>query len=136
MNYEDYLIKINSVENKQEREDLENIITQINRSSSKIEFHIGDLFHDSNTSDINSELLLKIEKTLNLILVEEEKTNVCFANNEEVRPEYKESFKLEDLLDYMYAFVYSSFYKRSKLVIIGSETILFWELAGMGKTYQ
>lgn len=60
-----------------------------------------------------NELINQITKTLGLNFVSEQETegNVCFANNPDLRVDYRTSFATLDLLDYMYAVLQSPTYR-------------------------
>ena len=81
------------------------------------------------------ELAEKISKALGLIFVNqnEPEGNVCFANSDELRPEFKEIFTSVDLLNYQFAVLNSEKYKEfitSELV--PKERKIFWELVALG----
>ncbi|MFB9109845.1 hypothetical protein [Flavobacterium gyeonganense] len=59
---------------------------------------------------------------------EKEAGNVCFANSIELRPEFRQNFTAVELLDYVYAFAHSSFYKKSKKITMTSEADIFWKM--------
>ena len=110
--------------------DLENIVFKIEG----LQFGIEELFQNQN---LNTSLISKIEKTLNLIFIKEElESNVCFANADEVRAEYKQSFRLIELLDYIYAYAHSSFFNGSQKIILTSGTKLFWKLVRIGSGFR
>lgn len=131
MEIQKYVEQIRGLENSQldQNTELENVISKMIFDGKSIYFQVNDLFQNQN---LNQALLLKIEQTLNLIFIKEENVNVCFANSDEVRPEYKQSFRLLDLLDYMYAFVHSSVYQESLKVVITIEAEFFWKLVKTG----
>lgn len=131
MEIQKYVEQIRGLENSQldQNTELENVISKMIFDGKSIYFQVNDLFQNQN---LNQALLLKIEQTLNLIFIKEENANVCFANSDEVRPEYKQSFRLLDLLDYMYAFVHSSVYQESLKVVITIEAEFFWKLVKTG----
>lgn len=127
MEIQKYLEQIRSLEKEHfnQNVDLENMVSEIISNEKTIQFRVNDLFQNQN---LNTELLFKIEQTLNLIFIQEENSNVCFANDSEVRPEFKQSFSLQDLLDYIYAFAHSFSFKESGEIVISGESDLFWKL--------
>ncbi|KAF2516427.1 hypothetical protein [Flavobacterium foetidum] len=104
---------------------MENIVVKIKG----FQFRIENLIENQK---LNPEIISKIEKALNLIYIKEENTNVCLANSDEVRPEFRQSFKTLDLLDYINAFARSALYKELHQIIMGRETAVFWKIAKMG----
>lgn len=82
-------------------------------------------------------------KNLNLTYTSEKEPNgnVCFANNEEVRPDFKETFTTKDLLDYIYAILHSQAYREKYKTFLKIEfpklanpkdTDTFWKLVEIG----
>ena len=61
----------------------------------------------------------------------EPRGNVCFAQSPELRPEYRETFTLKDLIGYLYGLVYS----RSKKEINLTDAKMFWELVKIGNEH-
>ncbi|MFD2938807.1 hypothetical protein [Flavobacterium notoginsengisoli] len=131
MEIEKYLKQIGSLEKLEllQNSELENIVSDVVSKDDLVQFKLEDLFQNQN---LNAVLLSKIEQTVNLIFIKEENINVCFANNNEVRPEYKQSFRIIDLLDYMYAFAHSSEYQKLQKIIISLEVKVFWKLVKIG----
>ncbi|MBZ4034523.1 hypothetical protein K6T82_07080 [Flavobacterium sp. 17A] len=132
MTIQQYIEQISNSKNLvlDQNTDLENNVAKIEG----LEFQFEDLFQNQN---LNSALLSKIEKMLNLIFIKEElEFNVCFANNDEVRPEYKQSFRLLDLLDYIYAFKYSSKFATTQKIILSPEVEVFWKLVKIGSVLR
>ncbi|MDP3313582.1 type ISP restriction/modification enzyme [Lutibacter sp.] len=66
------------------------------------------------TPNLNMEIVKQIANGLGLTFTNEKETasNVCFANSDEVRPEFKQSFAPIDLLDYIYAVLHSPSYRE------------------------
>lgn len=99
--------------------------------------------HLSTEKSLNLEIVKKIEKDLDLVFVPENETysNVCFANNAEVRDDYKNTFSLIDVLDYSYAILHSSIYREKykaflkidfSQVAYPKNTATFWQLVKLG----
>lgn len=66
------------------------------------------------TPNLNPEIVKQIEDRLGLTFTNEKEIEgeVCFANSDEVRPEFKQSFAPIDLLDYIYAVLHSPRYRE------------------------
>ena len=95
------------------------------------------------TPNLNPEIVKEIAKGLGLSFVNEKETesNVCFANSEEVRPEFKQSFAPIDLLDYIYAVLHSPTYREKykeflkidfPRVPYPTDMKTFWQLVELG----
>ncbi|WP_230080296.1 type ISP restriction/modification enzyme [Winogradskyella marina] len=93
------------------------------------------------------KLTKQISKRLGLtfILETEPEGNVCFINSEELRDDYKTSFRTIDVLDYSYALLQSPSNREKYnafLVIddpnipIPKHTDTFWELVRLGKSLR
>ena len=93
--------------------------------------------------DLDPETIGKIEERLNLVFIAEtgETANVCLANSPEVRDEYKDTFNVKDLSDYIYAVLHSPEYRLqykdlSKIDVIKvpypNGQPHFWRLASLG----
>lgn len=69
---------------------------------------------DKRTPNLNPEIIKQIADGLGLTFTNEKETesDVCFANSDEVRPEFKQSFAPIDLLDYIYAVLHSPCYRE------------------------
>lgn len=59
---------------------------------------------------LNGDIIRQFRQRLNLIFNEDSvpEGNVCFAGNASLRPEFRQSFSLSDILDYCYAVLNSS----------------------------
>ena len=140
MTIQEYLKKIEALRHQkttmtfQENVDLEFCVQKIQQSSPDASFTIDDLFQEtSEIIFINKDMVKHFANHLGLLfLKEKEAGNVCFANSEEVRPEYRQSFRLMDFLDYIYAFMHSLVYKETQKIIISSESVVFWKLVKIG----
>src|SRR5665811_517579 len=64
------------------------------------------------TPNLNPAVFQKIAADLCLSFLSDKKTgsNVCFANSEELRPEYKLNFTPMDILDYVLAILFSTIF--------------------------
>ncbi|QLC65522.1 hypothetical protein LPB248_04215 [Flavobacterium sp. LPB0248] len=143
MTIQDYLDKIESLQREKtkitfsDNDDLEFYVQKILQNAESF-FMLDDVLQK--TSDrilLNNEALKLFANRLGLLFLEEKELgNVCFANSEEVRPEYRQSFKLIDFLDYIYAFMHSDVFVESQKIIITSETDLFWKLAKIGSSLR
>jgi hypothetical protein len=119
--------------------DLENIVLKILQSTNEIYFTTED-FLDRSAPEavvINTQMVKLFSDRLGLIfLIEKEAGNVCFANTDELRPEFRQGFTAIDILDYIYAFVHSSFYKEFQKIAVASEGNIFWELVKIGTSLR
>ncbi len=95
------------------------------------------------TPNLNPEILSKIEESLQLNFVPEKEVggNVCMANSEEVRDDFKISFAPIDLLDYIYAVLHSPEYREKykeflkidfPRVPYPQDSENFWQLVKLG----
>lgn len=75
----------------------------------------------------------------------EPEANVCFANNEEVRAEFKTTFTAVDLLDYFHAVSHSTKDRESQNEItemdfaaipLPSDSTEFWKLVKLGTSIR
>jgi len=107
--------------------DLETTVSKILKDNSNTYFTFQDLFEES--VSLNSKIIKSFSDRLGLLfLSEKEAGNVCFANSIELRPEFRQNFTAVELLDYVYAFAHSSFYKKSKKITMTSEADIFWKM--------
>lgn len=111
-------------------DNLETTVSKILEDNSKIYFTLQDLFEKSVESvSLNSKIIKSFSDCLGLLFSsEKEAGNVCFANSIELRPEFRQNFTAVELLDYVYAFAHSSFYKKSKKITMTSEADIFWKM--------
>ncbi|WP_433829094.1 hypothetical protein [Flavobacterium anhuiense] len=119
--------------------DLEFCIQKIKNIRAVRTFSLDALRSKENLENnvLNKDIINKFSGHLGLLFLEEQESgNVCFANNDEVRPEYRQSFKLIDLLDYIYAYMHSSFFNESQNIILTSDTNLFWKLVRIGSGFR
>jgi len=141
----EYWNKIGALQNEESKiafsnyDDLELYIQKIEEHNTKLSFPF-DFLVNKKTSEkaiVNTEVIKKFSDHLGLLLLEEQESgNVCFANSSEVRPEYRQSFRLIDLLDYIYAFGHSTVFKESQKLMLTSETDLFWKLVKIGSSLR
>lgn len=136
---QDYLDKIESLQRERSKiafpnnDDLELYVQKI-KQSAEFFFMLDDVLQKTSERILlNNKLVKLFADRLGLLFLEEKESgNVCFANSEEVRPEYRQSLRLIDFLDYIYAFMHSSVYKESEEIIFTSEATLFWKLVKIG----
>lgn len=78
------------------------------------EFTTGVKGGELRTPNLNPTIIKQIAEGLGLSFTNEKEKegNVCFANSNELRPEFKQSFAPIDLLDYIYAVLHSSSYRE------------------------
>lgn len=141
MTIQEYLNKIKALQQEKNTivdgnaTDLEFCIQEIKQISTEPSFSIDFLLQKTASEIIivNNDVVKSFSNHLELFFLDEKESgNVCFANNEEVRPEYRQSFRLIDLLDYVYAFMHSCVYKESEKIILSSDVALFWKLVKIG----
>lgn len=58
--------------------------------------------------------------------------NVCFAQGPELRPEYRETFTLEDIIDYLFGILHGPFKKG----VEPADANMFWEMVKIGNVLQ
>ncbi|WDF64783.1 hypothetical protein [Flavobacterium sp. KACC 22763] len=145
MTIQEYLNRIEALHNERNKitlandADLEFCIQQIKEIDTESSFSFDVLFQKSASEIIivnNGAIKIFADHVGLLFLEEEESGNVCFANSEEVRPEYRQSFKLIDFLDYIYAFMHSSVYRESEKIIFSSVAACFWKLVKIGSNVR
>lgn len=128
MTIQEYIEEISNSENLtlDQNTDLDSIVSKMEG----FQFEVEELLQNNN---LNTVLVSKIEQTLNLIFIHEElESNVCFANTDEVRAEYKQSFRLIDLLNYLYAFVHLPIYKEGQKISIPKDVSIFLKIVKFG----
>lgn len=145
MMIEEYLNRIEILRNEKNEiaypndVDLEFYIQQIKQINTEPSFAVDALF-EKTTSGImivGDEVIRIFTDHLGLLFIDKKEFgNVCFANSEELRLEYRQSFRLMDLLDYVCAFMLSSIYKKSERIIVSSDTALFWELVKISRSLR
>ncbi|TBW26988.1 type ISP restriction/modification enzyme [Gramella sp. KN1008] len=95
------------------------------------------------TPNLDPAILSKIAKNLGLSFVSEKETgsNLCMANSEEVRDDFKTTFAPIDLLDYIYAVLHSPEYREKykeflkidfPRVPYPEDSAKFWKLVDLG----
>lgn len=147
MRIQQYLNKINvlciaeSIIEHSDNVELENLIAKNLLSINEIYFTLDTLFQKSADKSIaiNFEIVNQIANRLVLIFINEKEkdTNVCFANSDELRSEFRQSFTSIDLLDYSYAILHSSIFKKglnndSQKIPIPLDSNVFWKLVQIG----
>lgn len=91
----------------------------------------------------NPEIIADISRRLGLTFTNEKETegNLCFANNPDLRDEFKDSFNSTDLFDYIYAMLYAPTYREkyieflktdSPIVPYPKDASTFWKLVTLG----
>jgi predicted helicase len=99
--------------------------------------------NNSRTPNLNPVIIKQIADGLGLTFTNEKETesDVCFANSDEARPEFKQSFAPIDLLDYIYAVLHSPSYREKykeflkidfPRVPAPPEKDTFWKLVKLG----
>lgn len=104
--------------------------------------HALDVYADR-IPNLNPLIIKQISESLGLTFTNEKEneSNVCLANSDEVRPEFKQSFAPIDLLDYIYAVLHSPSYREKykeflkidfPRVPMPSDQNTFWNLVQLG----
>ena len=138
------LLALSDSENRYEDSDLESIIMKIISDNTSSFFNLAALFEKSVEEDrkANIEIINQIANTLGLMFInqKEREGNVCFANNQDLRPEFKQSFTLLDLLDFSSAVLHSRIYRQVKQdfleIPIPSDSCIFWQLVQIGSNLR
>jgi len=124
-------------------------VEKILLNSNKYYFNLSDFFREQSENiqkisnkdkKVNQDSIKQITHHLNLLFVSNNDTmgNVCFANSNEMRPEFRQTFTMIDVLDYCYAILHSqTFDEFSRNVVtripITSDSKIFWKLVEIGK---
>ncbi|WPO77231.1 type ISP restriction/modification enzyme [Flavobacterium sp. KACC 22761] len=119
--------------------DLENLISKNALNRSENYFTLEALFQKSSEeTTLNIETANLISKHIGLLFLNEKETeNVCSANNPELRTEFRQSFRILDLLDFIYAILHSSLYENDvenvkQKIPIPHDADLFWKIVQIG----
>mgnify|MGYP003607568151 CR=1 FL=1 len=118
--------------------DLENFALKMSSNNSENYFILDSFLQKSDCKSIaiNSEIITQFSNYSGLLFLEEEGGNVCYAESNELRSEYRLSFKLIDFLDYIYAFEHSSIFKETQKIILPSDSDSFWKLVKVGQNIR
>jgi hypothetical protein len=140
------LLALSNSEKEYEDADLEKSILKIISDRNLSFFNLAALFEKSvegrEEDVINIEIINQIANTLGLLFInpKEREGNVCFANNQDLRPEFKQSFTLLDLLDFSFTVLNSRIYRQGKQdfleIPIPSDSCIFWELVQIGSNLR
>ncbi len=98
---------------------------------------------------INTGIIKQISEKLQLGFINEEEMErlgeVCFANSPEIRPEFRLTFTSKDVLDYLYAILYSTQFHKDfekylktdlKSLPIPADIFTFCKMAVLGSELQ
>jgi very-short-patch-repair endonuclease len=113
------------------------------RLSGENEFAPGLLREEFKIPYFTPTIVEQIAVSLGLAFTNEKETagNVCFANSEELRPEFIQSFAPIDLLDYIYEVLHSPTYREKYKEFLKidfphvpypTDTHTFWKLVALG----
>lgn len=123
--------------------DLENLISKNALNRSEDYFTVEDLFQETSEEiKLNIETINLISKHVGLLFLNEKDTeNVCFANNPELRTEFRQSFRILDLLDFIYAILHSSICENclenlKQKYPIPDNADLFWKIVQIGNDFR
>ena len=95
------------------------------------------------TPNLNVAIVQQIAENIGISFVPEKERegNVCLANSQDVRPEFRQTFAPIDLLDYIYAVLHSPTYRETykeflkidfPRVPYPKDAAMFWALVGLG----
>lgn len=98
-------------------------------------------FYEAYSNSENPEIINDIANQLDLLFINENdrEGNICFANSKDLRPEFKQSFTVLDLLDYSYAVLNSVTYHKSdknKGIPFPIHSDFFWQLVQIGSNLR
>jgi len=87
------------------------------------------------SKNITPKIISQFEKATDLTFISdiEAEGNVCFADNPELRSEFKTFFRLLDLKNYHYGLTRTKDYKDLSELKLPKNTNEFWELVKLGK---
>ena len=140
MTIQEYLERIetlNKAENLDRDSELEHIVAKIIQDCKENYFDFFLLFEKIKEAifSINLEITDKIARSLGLIFLNQKEIgNVCFANSDEVRLEFRQSFTTLDLLDYVFAMRYYN--ADLQKIPIPIDSMHFWKLVQFGKDFR
>jgi predicted helicase len=108
--------------------------------SSIYKLGIAQELYDSRIPTLTQEIINKIANNTSLafLLTKYPEGNVCMINNTEIRPEFRQNFVPNDILDYAYAVLHSSSFRFTNKKILKrnfpypENTETFWDLAELG----
>ncbi len=111
--------------------------------SPEINEHLSTKQSGTSISHLNPEITNQFAKTLGLVYVssKEPDGNLCFANNDEVRSEFKLTFTSKDIINYIAAVLHAPIFtaQQQKFLKTNSSIIpypkdpeIFWELVEIG----
>lgn len=140
------LLDLSHSEKECEDADLEHSIMEITSDRNPSFFNFAALFEksvgDRKANVINIEIINQIAEILGLLFInpKEREGNVCFANRQDLRPAFKQSFALLDLLDFSSAVLHSRIYCQGKQdfleIPIPSDSCIFWQLVQIGSNLR
>ena len=151
MKVQQYLDKIKtlSIKNSRTNFDLGNHVKNVFLENKSLYFNVSvlfpellDHFQESLIKSIivDSEIIKQIADHLGLLFINERiDGNVCFADNIELRPEFRQSFTSIDVLDYCFAVSYfnvEALKTNSTTIPITSDVSVFWQLVNFGRMFR
>ena len=142
------LLTLSDSENRYKDSDLEHSIIKIFSDNTGSFFNLAALFEkpdeDREEDVINIEIITQIADILGLLFInpKEREGNVCFANSQDLRSEFRQSFTLLDVLDYSYAVLHSTVFQESDRdkgmvkIPVASDNAIFWQLVQIGSNLR
>jgi hypothetical protein len=126
---------------------LDDLVEEILLNSNKCYLNLFDFFSalsaNQKTSGkdkkANQDSIKQITDHLDLLFVSDNNTieNVCFANSNEMRPEFRQTFTIIDIMDYCCAILHSATFDTFSgneviRIPITSDSKIFWQLVKVG----
>lgn len=142
------LLNLSDSEKEYQDSDLENSIMKIISDNTGSFINLAALFEKAEESReeevINIEIINQMANTLGLLFINQKvgAGNVCFANSQDLRPEFKQSFTLTDVLDYSAAVLHTKIYHRANKDIdfvkipFPKDAAFFWKLVQSGSNWR
>lgn len=139
------LLALSNSENEYEDSHLESSIVKITADTTGTFFNLAALFEKpvgDREAVLNSKIIEQIANNLGLLFVKQKdrEGNVCFVNNPDLRPEFRQGFTVLDVLDYSNAVFHSKTYRKGNTdffnIPISADVVLFWQLVQIGSNLR
>jgi len=84
------------------------------------------------SQNITPQIIVQFERVTGLTFISDDTSegNVCFANNPELRPEFKSTFRKSDIKNYLLGLSQS---KKKQKITLPKDAQTFWKIVGFGK---
>ena len=85
-------------------------------------------------NDKSEAIIRQFENKLGLSYISESsaETNLCFANNDDIRTEFKQTFTAIDILDYIESFLHTLTTHNISNIPYPKDTKIFWKMVELG----